>query len=205
MKANTLEAVLHAKATTPMRLLILEHSQHDAELILLELKDAGLAVEHTLVQNQEQFRQALRQGHFDVVLSDYRLPGWTGLDALEDLRTFDKNLPFLLVTGTLGEEAAVECIKQGVSDCILKDHIFRLPAALKRAMHEKNLREENVRAYKRTRRKRSTSAPAIRGTRPVIPYGAGRPGHVRPGVAFLADQRTSCGDQRTASCRSHPP
>ena len=147
MKANTLEAVLHAKATTPMRLLILEHSQHDAELILLELKDAGLAVEHTLVQNQEQFRQALRQGHFDVVLSDYRLPGWTGLDALEDLRTFDKNLPFLLVTGTLGEEAAVECIKQGVSDCILKDHISRLPAALKRAMHEKNLREENVRAY----------------------------------------------------------
>ena len=147
MKANTLEAVLHAKATTPMRLLILEHSQHDAELILLELKDAGLAVEHTLVQNQEQFRQALRQGHFDVVLSDYRLPGWTGLDALEDLRTFDKNLPFLLVTGTLGEEAAVECIKQGVSDCILKDHISRLPAALKSAMHEKNLREENVRAY----------------------------------------------------------
>jgi two-component system cell cycle sensor histidine kinase/response regulator CckA len=141
MKTGTLEAVLNTKATSPMRLLLLENSLHDAELILLELKGAGLAFEHVLAEDQEQFRQALRQDHFDVVLSDYRLPGWTGLDALRELRAIDKDLPFLLVTGTLGEEAAVECIKQGVSDYVLRDHISRLPAALKRAIHEKNLRK----------------------------------------------------------------
>jgi two-component system cell cycle sensor histidine kinase/response regulator CckA len=147
MKTGTIEAVLHSKATAPMRLLILEHSPHDAELMLLELKDAGLVIEHTLAEDRQQFREALRQSRFDVVLSDYRLPGWTGLDALEELRAIDKDMPFLLVTGTLGEAAAVECIKQGVSDYILKDHISRLPVALKRAIYEKNLREENVAAY----------------------------------------------------------
>jgi two-component system, cell cycle sensor histidine kinase and response regulator CckA len=148
MKTGTLEAILHLKAPPPIRLLILEHSHHDAELLLLELRGAGLSIEHTLVADQQQFREALRQGHFDIVLSDYRLPGWTGLDALEELRAVDKDLPFLLVTGTLGEEAAVECIKQGVSDYVLKDHISRLPLALLRAIQEKNLREENLRAHR---------------------------------------------------------
>jgi two-component system cell cycle sensor histidine kinase/response regulator CckA len=147
MKTDTVEALLHTKATPPMRLLILEHSRHDIELMLLELKEAGLSFEHTVAEDQEQFHRALQLGHFDMVLSDYRLPGWTGLDALEELREFDKDLPFLLVTGTLGEEAAVECIKRGVSDYILKDRISRLPVALKRAMQEKQLREEAIKAH----------------------------------------------------------
>ena len=147
MKTGTLEAIVPRKAAPPMRVLILEHSHHDVELMLRELQGAGLAIEHTLAEDQLQFRQALRQGQFDVVLSDYRLPGWTGLEALQEVRAVAKELPFLLVTGTLGEEAAVECMKQGVSDYVLKDHISRLPAALKRAIAEKNLREEAAKAY----------------------------------------------------------
>lgn len=148
MKTQTLEVTLTSKAAAPIRVLILEDSPQDAELMLLELRDAGFLFEHTLAEDQEQFHEALRAGQFDIVLSDYRLPGWTGLEALEDLRTFDKDIPFLLVTGTLGEEAAVECIKQGVSDYVLKGHLSRLPVALKRALQEKGLREENIRAVR---------------------------------------------------------
>ena len=148
MKTETLEVTLPSKTELPMRVLILEGSHQDAELILLELKDAGFSFEYTLADDKEHFREALRHGHFDVVLSDYRLSGWTGFEAFEELRTFDKELPFLLVTGTMGEEAAVECIKQGVSDYVLKDHLSRLPLALRRALQEKNLREEKVRAVR---------------------------------------------------------
>jgi PAS domain S-box-containing protein len=105
-----------------------------------------LRVNHALVENEQLFREAIATENFDAVLSDYRLPGWTGLEALKILRNTGKDIPFLLITGTLGEEAAVECIKQGVSDYILKDHISRLPVALQRAITEKKLRDENSRA-----------------------------------------------------------
>jgi two-component system cell cycle sensor histidine kinase/response regulator CckA len=75
------------------------------------------------------------------------LPSWTGLEALKVLRAIGNEIPFLLVTGTLGEEAAVECIKQGVSDYILKEHISRLPMALKRAIEENRQRSENIQVH----------------------------------------------------------
>jgi len=146
MKTGTLEERTVSAETTPLRVLIVEHSQDDVELILFELKDSGLRVNHTLVEHEKAFREALAEGNFDAVLSDYRLPGWTGLEALKILRGTGKDIPFLLITGTLGEEAAVECIKQGVSDYILKDHISRLPVALQRSITEKKLRDENARA-----------------------------------------------------------
>jgi two-component system, cell cycle sensor histidine kinase and response regulator CckA len=142
MKTGTLEEVRSPHVAAPLRVLILEDSPNDVELILLELRDHGFQVGHTLVENKEQFRRALQEGEFDAVISDYKLPTWTGYDALEELQAIGKNIPFLLVTGTLGEEAAVECIKQGVSDFILKDHLGRLPGALKRALREKALRQE---------------------------------------------------------------
>jgi len=89
-----------------------------------------------------------RRKSFDAVISGFHLPGWTGLEALKILRGSGKDEPFLLITGTLGEEAAVECIKQGIDDHILKDHLSRLPAALRRAMTEKTLCDENARANK---------------------------------------------------------
>jgi CheY-like chemotaxis protein len=142
MKAGTLEEFDTLKAMAPLHVLIVEHTRNDVELILLELKEAGLRLNHTLVEDREQFRRALQQESFDAILSDYRLPNWTGLDALKELRETGQDIPFLLVTGTLGEEAAVECIKQGVTDYILKDRISRLPVALKRAIDEKAHRDE---------------------------------------------------------------
>jgi two-component system cell cycle sensor histidine kinase/response regulator CckA len=147
MKSILLEELRRSESTKPLRLLLLENAIQDAELTLLELKASGFDVECTIAQDREEFLAALESAKFDAVLADYRLPNWTGLDALKEVRDRGKDIPFLLVTGTLGEEAAVECIKQGVNDYILKEHLNRLPSALKRAMQEKSLRDENARAH----------------------------------------------------------
>ena len=124
-----------------LRALILDDAREDVELLLYELKSKGFAINATVTHNQDEFLTALQEGSFDVVLSDYRLPEWTGLDAFAALKATGKDIPFLLVTGTLGEEAAVECIKQGVSDYVLKDRLERLSLAVKRSLEEKRLRE----------------------------------------------------------------
>lgn len=120
MKSGMLVDAPVVKASTPLRALIVEHSRHDIELILFELQESGFRVEPTLVETRDDFLAALAKQTFDVVLADYRLPGWCGLDAFAELRNAGKDTPFLLITGTLGEEAAVDCIKQGISDYVLK-------------------------------------------------------------------------------------
>jgi len=142
MKSDAMEHIDSVKAKTPLRVLIVEDSREDVELLLHELRESDRRMEYSIAENREQFRRALRQENFDAILSDYRLPNWTGLEALQELHETGRDIPFLLVTGTLGEEAAVECMKQGVTDYILKDRIARLPVALHRAIAERALREE---------------------------------------------------------------
>jgi PAS domain S-box-containing protein len=142
MSMGTLTVDLTTETELSVRLLILEDTRHDAELILYELKSNGFSVEPKTVRNREEFVRALEETCFDAILSDYRLPDWTGLDAYAYVRDSKRDTPFLLVTGTLGEEAAVECIKQGISDYVLKDHLGRLPLALRRSLREKKLRDD---------------------------------------------------------------
>src|SRR5712692_9376607 len=130
----------------PLRVLLVEHSRSDAELCLQELKRAGFEVHCDIVQSPEEFSERMRSSIYDIVLADYQLPQWTGMDALALLRQLEKEIPLLLVTGALGEEVAVDCIKQGVCDYILKDRLTRLPLAVHRALMEKILREERRRA-----------------------------------------------------------
>src|SRR5260370_136715 len=140
MKSGILEEMQKPETMTPLQALILEDSKDDVELLLLYLRRTGFNVTHSVAENMKQFRAGLMEKDFDVVLSDYTLPGWTGLDAARELRGMGKDTPLLLVTGTLGEEAAVECIKHGVTDYILKDNLKPLPSALTRAFAEKALR-----------------------------------------------------------------
>jgi len=130
----------------PVRILILEHSSSDVELCLQELDRAGIPCEATVAGTREEFQALLALKTFDIVLSDYRLPDWTGMEAFEALKSSGKEIPFLLVTGRLGEEAAVECIKHGIHDYIPKSHLSRLPSAVRRAIKEKSLRDERRRA-----------------------------------------------------------
>jgi PAS domain S-box-containing protein len=132
------------KATAPWRLLMLEDSPEDLALLLLELSRAGLSYSHTHVENKQRFDQIFVPGCFDAVISDYRLHSWTGMDAFARVRALEPEIPFVLVTGNLGDEAAVDCIKRGVDDYVLKDHLSRLPVAVRRALAERALRRAHL-------------------------------------------------------------
>lgn len=147
MNIETLEVPAPPRKAGMFHILILDDDPHDIELILAELRETGMLSRYTIAQNKPEFRDTFARERIDAIVSDYRLPGWTGLDALKEVRANGSDVPFLLVTGTLGEEAAVECIKQGVSDYVLKDHIARLPVALQRALQEKTLRDEAERTH----------------------------------------------------------
>jgi PAS domain S-box-containing protein len=147
MKTKVLEEPGQVQPAKAVHTLILGHSNRDVELILSELKRSGICVEHSLAGNHKQFIQAIQNEEIDAILAEYHLPGWTALDALKEVKTRGRDIPFLLFTGKLGEQAAVECIKQGFSDCIFKEHLTWLPFALRRALQEKTLREDTKRTH----------------------------------------------------------
>jgi PAS domain S-box-containing protein len=131
-----------------VRILLLEDSPTDAELCIRFLKRADLKVEIDVARDSQEFMESLNNKAYDVVLTDFRLPSWTGLDALRALRTSGRDTPVILVTGTLGDERAIECIKAGVSDYVLKQNLERLPPAIHRALEEYQLRQSRDRAQR---------------------------------------------------------
>ena len=127
----------------PLRLLIVEDQAADAELCLRELRKGGLDVRGDVVSTAKEFIARLGTGDYDIILADDALPGWSGLDALQSLRNLQKDIPFLIVTGELGDETVAELVRVGVADYILKDRMARLPLAVRQALEEKKLREKN--------------------------------------------------------------
>jgi len=125
----------------PLRVLILEDRPADAQLILHELRQAGFDPEWQRVETEEEYLAALHPA-LDIILSDYKLPQFDGLSALRLLRARGLDIPFILISGTIGEDLAVECIKQGADDYLLKDRLTRLGSAVKSALEQKRLREE---------------------------------------------------------------
>ncbi len=132
----------------PLNILLLEDNPDDVELSLRVLRKAQLDVVGEAVATREEFASKLRLNSYDVILADYNLGTWTGMDALELMRSEGYNYPFILVTGALGEQKAVECIKAGIADYILKDRLERLPVAVLRAVEEQGLRSENERVQR---------------------------------------------------------
>jgi two-component system cell cycle sensor histidine kinase/response regulator CckA len=135
-------------ATPPgqsLRVLILEDEPSDAELMAEMLRQAGYSLSLEVTDSRAQFERRLEQGDVDVILADYNLRTWTAIDALELVKKSAKDVPFVVVTGSLGDEAAVECIKQGAADYVLKDRLHRLPMAVDRALRDKAQRQEAAR------------------------------------------------------------
>jgi signal transduction histidine kinase len=130
----------------PLRFLLLEDSVEDSELISHQIKSGGFDFTCAIVQTVEQFRTEIRARHPDIVLADYNLGQWTGMDALEILCQENLDIPLILVTGALGEVKAVDCIKQGAADYVLKAGLSRLPLAIRRTLEEKRLREQRKHA-----------------------------------------------------------
>ncbi len=117
-----------------LRVLILEDTPTDAELAQRELRKAGLEFVSEQVETRDAFVQALDAWHPDIVLADYKLPHFDGLTALELLRERSVELPFVFVSGTMGEEFAIETLHRGASDYVLKGHLAKLGPAVKRAL-----------------------------------------------------------------------
>ncbi len=125
-----------------MRLLLVEDNPADVELVLLALRKDGFDVSNDVVQTAEEFTLRIQATAYDLILADYNLPQWSGMEALALLRRENLDVPLIVVTGYLGEEKAVECIKRGATDCVLKDHLARLPTSVRRALEEKRLRKQ---------------------------------------------------------------
>src|SRR6266404_4599831 len=122
-----------------LRVLHVEDNSLDAELVAAALRKGGFSVSAAVVQTEAEFKRQLRLQRPDVVIADYNLPQWQGMDALDVLRREGLDTPLILVSGALGDVTAVECIKQGATDYVLKDGLARLPEAVRRALQEKRL------------------------------------------------------------------
>jgi signal transduction histidine kinase len=129
-----------------LRVLLVEDNPADVELELLTLQKDGFEVSADVVQTSEEFTERIRSTHYDLILADYNLPQWRGTEALEILFRENLDVPLIVVTGYLGEEKAVDYIKQGATDCVLKDRLARLPASVRRAQQEKRLRDQRRQA-----------------------------------------------------------
>jgi PAS domain S-box-containing protein len=125
---------------TPLRILIIEDYADDALILLREVRLGGYAPTYLRVQTEEELRLALAHGEWDVILSDYRLPGFSGLDALRMVQTMGLDVPFILISGMMGEDLAVEAMRAGCHDYLTKKHLARLVPALERELREVEVR-----------------------------------------------------------------
>ena len=131
----------------------MEDNPADRDLILHELGKGEFDVISDVVQTAEEFRQRIKTNIPDVVLADYNLGQWRGMEALEILRAEGLDIPLILVSGAMGAVTAVECIKQGVTDYVLKDSLPRLSVALRGALKDKEARQERNRNQQALARK----------------------------------------------------
>ncbi|HEX3875567.1 MAG TPA: response regulator [Bryobacteraceae bacterium] len=136
----------------PLNVLIVEDSEEDADLIVLELKRGGFSPQFRRVDTAEAMRRALKECAWDIVLSDFSMPQLTMLEALAIAQEQAADVPFVIVSATIGEEAAVEAMKSGAHDYILKHRLGRLAPAVQRELRESEMRRERRQLEEQLRR-----------------------------------------------------
>ncbi|MEO7457630.1 MAG: PAS domain S-box protein [Gemmatimonadaceae bacterium] len=132
--------------TRPLRILHLEDRPRDAELVRDRLETDGVACDIRLTNTKDSFEDALAQEHFDLIISDYNLPGYDGFAALKRAQVVQPDVPVILISGTVGEEEAVKCLQLGATDYLLKGRLDRLAPAVQRAMREADTRRTRMQA-----------------------------------------------------------
>ncbi|HWR21255.1 MAG TPA: response regulator [Verrucomicrobiae bacterium] len=138
----------------PLRLLIVEDSEDDVVLVVRHLRQGGFAPVFERVETAESMAAALHRQPWDLVIADYSLPRFSGLAALALLKETEFDLPFIVVSGTIGEDLAVEAMKAGAHDYILKGNLTRLLPAVQRELREAKMRQERRQATEDLRRSR---------------------------------------------------
>ena len=139
----------------PLRVLIVEDSEDDAMLLVFELRRGDYSPVSRRVETVEAMRAALDEESWDLVVSDYVLPGFSGLEALRLVRKSGLDLPFIIVSGKIGEDTAVNAMKEGANDYLIKGNISRLVPAIEREMQEAEVR----------RKRREAEAALVRSER----------------------------------------
>ncbi len=140
--------------SSAIRVLIVEDLEDDALLLVRFLEGSGYNVAFETVADAKSMREALIQGTWDIVLSDYVMPGFSGLEALKILQENGINIPFIIVSGAIGEETAVEAMKAGAHDCIAKSTLARLVPAIERGLEDALARQDRKRAEEGLRAQR---------------------------------------------------
>ena len=124
---------------SPLRVLLLEDSPGDARLIIVELEESGFTPTAERVDTRDGFRAALDEHPWDIVIADYSIPQFGGLEALDMMRERDLDIPLIIASGVIGEDSAVATIKRGAYDYVMKDRLARLGPAVRRALQEAGL------------------------------------------------------------------
>ncbi|HVZ30899.1 MAG TPA: PAS domain-containing protein, partial [Polyangiaceae bacterium] len=163
--ASELEPVL---AEHPLRILLLEDNELDARLIRLRLEESELACHVERVSGREGFMRALARGGYELILSDYHVPGFDGLSALDAARRLLPDTPVLFVSGELGEELAIELLKQGATDYIRKERLERLVPSMKRALREVEMEQRRRHTEQALRRSEERYQLVMRATSDVV-------------------------------------
>lgn len=133
--------------TLSIRALIVEDSEDDAELILKLFKKEGHVVHHEIVSSSQKMQEALSNEQWDVIISDYSMSGFTGIEALEILKATVLDIPFILVSGKIDEETAVEAMKKGAVDYISKNNLSRLVPAVEREIKDCEIRKKQMKMH----------------------------------------------------------
>jgi len=141
--------VSYSRMTTPLRVLQVEDTEDDAALVALALTRAGYNVFAQRVDNSAALRRELDHAQWDIVIADYTMPGFSGTKALAIVREQHPDLPFIFVSGTIGEDTAVAAMKTGAHDYIMKDNLKRLAPAVERELREAAVRKERHLANQR--------------------------------------------------------
>src|ERR1700726_4426865 len=149
----------------PLRILSIEDDPKDAKLIQDLLETEGIACEVTRVDTQAALVASLEQGGIDLILADYSLPSFDGISALKFATKACPDVPFIFVSGTLGEEVAIEALKIGATDYVLKTRLSRLVPSVLRALREATERAERKRAEESLRQSETYLAEAQRLSR----------------------------------------
>ena len=136
----------------PLHILILEDSPDDAELAVKQLEEEGFSVKWTRVETAKAFQEGLK-GEPDLILADYVVPSFMGIEALKIKQESAPDIPFIITSGKIGEEVAVECMRFGAADYVLKDRLFRLGTVVKRVLEEARVYRERRKAKQALQRR----------------------------------------------------
>jgi len=159
----------------PLKVLLIEDSEDDAFLLTRKLKVDGFDPVITRVDTEERMKEEILKDNWDVIISDFALPKFDGLSALRIYKEAQLDIPFLIVSGTIGEEVAVNAMKQGAHDYLMKDKLDRLVPAIERELREVSIRRERKKAEEEIRKLslvviQSPSAIEITNTNGIIEY-----------------------------------